>query len=328
MRLVIISIVSVVLINGISFGGENKGAEFYFRVGDWKRAQEAYEEIAGRDPTPYNLGRLAESSYHLRKYEKAEITIQKAVDASDDISLRIMRLLIRAKRGHADESMNALRDLMTVYDDGRSGVHTAMGIIAMDGNYRRALAYFTEAVKRDPDDFWAWFYTGIIYEEMELFDKGIRAYTKALKVNPDYAQAVNNLGYCYKEKHFYAYAIEQYRKAIELIPDNAGYYYNIGNAYTYEQRIDDAYSAYRKATALEPTFAKAHYNLARTSVRKGWIEEAVKEFRLYITYGDDDIYRFVALPDSVEEEIETLELYLRYHRPHGARDGRIIDTKR
>ena len=63
--------------------------------------------------------------------------------------------------------------------------------------------------------------------------------------------------------------------------------------------------------------------MARTYLRKDMVEDAIKEFRLYLKYGNKAVFRFIASPDYVEDEIEQLEAYLR-NRPAARHEIRDI----
>jgi len=283
----------------------NKAHE-YFIKGDWKRAVEEFYAEGVQNLSPEQLNNLALSLYYLGRYEDTKRLLKPFVDK--DLRSRVVYYLAIATKDK-DIALKELSQISTVE------AIIAQAIIIMNKESEKALKLLNEAINKDPDNFWAWFYRGVILELREEFMEASKAYKNAIRLNPFFAQAHNNLGYCYKEMHYYSYAVEEYLKAIELIPDNAGYYYNLGNAYTHLERIDEAFSAYKKAVELDPGFAKAHYNLARTYLRKDMVREAIDEFRLYIKYGNKDIFNFVAPKEAVLEEIEQLEEYLKLYGP-------------
>lgn len=300
----------VILLNFLSFSSafsENTRAKDYYLRGDWKRAVEGFYAMDEQNLSPEEVRQLTLSLYFLGRLDEAERNIKPLIK-KDELA-GIIYYIVIAEKGKKKEALKALSGMDT------PEALTARAMIIKKTEPEEALRLLNEAIARDQDYFWAWFYRGLILEEKEDFMNAAKAYKNAIRLNPFFAQAHNNLGYCYKEMHYYSWAVEEYQKAIELIPDNAGYYYNLGNAYTHLERIEEAFNAYRKAVELEPSFAKAHYNLARTYLRKDMVREAIEEFRLYLKYGNREVFNFVAPEDAVKEEIEQLEEYLRLYGP-------------
>lgn len=286
----------------------------YFARGDWKRAVEGFHARGLQNLSGEELKRAALSLYFLKRSEEAFEIIKPLVNRGDTEAEVIYALLL-SETGRRVDAINRLKRINTPWS------LTALAMIFKKEKPDEALGLLNEAIARDSNNFWAWFYRGLILEEREEFLEASKAYKNAIRINPFFAQAHNNLGYCYKELHYYTYAVEEYLRAIELMPENAGFYYNLGNAYTHLERIDDAFNAYKKAIEFDPQFAKAHYNLGRTYLRKDMVREAIEEFRLYIKYGNKEVFEFVAPKESVLEEIEQLEEYLRlYGPPKGKND--------
>ncbi|MDA8241051.1 MAG: tetratricopeptide repeat protein [Nitrospiraceae bacterium] len=298
-----------------AFAGQavKKDLFYYYDVGEWRRVIEDYRAHAADYVSAAALGRVADAYYQTGDLDAAAGMVKSPL-LKGDPDAAIVAALVKAKKGDRGSAMQDLSSLAAGGADA-ARIYTAMGIVRRPVSVKEALACFEKAAAASPGDYRPWFQMGLIYEEKEMFEEATRAYSKAVEADPLFAQAVNNLGYSFKERRFYQYAVEQYRKAIGLVPDNAGYYYNLGNAYTYQEKIDDAFQAYKKALELDPTFAKAHYNMARTYLRKDMAREAIAEFRLYLKYGNRAVFSFVAPEESVEDEIEELEVYLDQNPP-------------
>lgn len=302
----IAGIVSILLFFSEGLCESNKIREFFIR-GDWKRVVENFHAEDVQNLSPEEIRQVSLSLYFLGRFDEAGKYIKSLIER--DAQAEIIYYLIISQKGKGKEVLKLLSEIDT------PEALTFRAMIIKNREPDEALSLLNEAIARDQDYFWAWFYRGLILEEREEFMNAARAYKNAVRLNPFFAQAHNNLGYCYKEMHYYSWAVEEYLKAIELIPDNAGYYYNLGNAYTHLEKIEDAFHAYKKAVELDPTFAKAHYNLARTYLRKDMVREAIEELKLYLKHGNKEIFKFVAPKDAVEDEIEQLEEYLRLYGP-------------
>ena len=81
-------------------------------------------------------------------------------------------------------------------------------------------------------------------------------YKKILKTNPNYAGVYNNLGMMYKELEEYQKAIGCYEKAIQIDPNYANVYYNLGNILQELRELQKAKSCYEKLLNLDPTNKK------------------------------------------------------------------------
>jgi S1-C subfamily serine protease len=99
------------------------------------------------------------------------------------------------------------------------------------GNYDSALAFFENAVNKNPRRAEAWIQVGYCKVKQGKNDEAIRAYQQALRLKPDSADLRNKLG----DAYYYAGRLEEaviaYKEAVRLRPDNAEGYYNLAIAY-------------------------------------------------------------------------------------------------
>ena len=77
-----------------------------------------------------------------------------------------------------------------------------------------AVAAFTEAIRRRPENARAHKNLGIAYSRQNKFDEAVRCYREAIRLRPDYADAHNDLGIALARQNKYADAAESYRQAI------------------------------------------------------------------------------------------------------------------
>jgi len=72
---------------------------------------------------------------------------------------------------------------------------------------------------------------GYIYTGLGDYERAIADYTEAIRLAPEFAVAYNNRGYAYDNLGNYEQAIADYTEAIRLNPENAAAYTNRGHAY-------------------------------------------------------------------------------------------------
>src|SRR5882724_4934958 len=99
------------------------------------------------------------------------------------------------------------------------------------GNYDNALAYFENAVNKNPKRADAWIQVGYCKVKQGKNDEAIRAYQQALRLKPDSGDLRNKLGDAYYYAGRLEDAIACYKEAARLRPDNPEAYYNLAIAY-------------------------------------------------------------------------------------------------
>ena len=86
----------------------------------------------------------------------------------------------------------APRDSLAYYGRGRA--------YGKKGDLDKAIADYTEAIRRDPKLVKAYNNRGVAYAKKGENDKAIADYTEAVRLNPQYAKAYNNRGAAYEKQ--------------------------------------------------------------------------------------------------------------------------------
>ena len=89
------------------------------------------------------------------------------------------------------------------------------------GNSDRAIKDYSQAIRLNPKDAFAFNNRGIEYSNKDEFDRAIKDHNEAIRLKPDYAKAFHNRGQNYSNKGRYDLAIKDYNEAIRLQPDYA-----------------------------------------------------------------------------------------------------------
>lgn len=177
------------------------------------------------------------------------------------------------------------------------------GSAALDGgDLARAVGLFKEAVRRDPQNQWAWNSLGRAHLGLNQPDSAAAAFRKQIEVNPYDQYAYNNLGLALLwlgrreeavaafQKQVEVNPLDQYahanlgrvlldmrrdvaaaqalEKAVSITPDDSALYRMLGTAYLHLDRVDDALAAFERGLAISASPA-AWNNIAAALAQAG-----------------------------------------------------------
>jgi tetratricopeptide (TPR) repeat protein len=180
-------------------------------------------------------------------------------------------------------------------------------------DYEKALAYFIEAVKRNPDHGQSFFQIGycltklgkykeaidsyqqairiqpddgeiynnlcFTYGKVGRFDEARKSCGQAIRLKPDLAEAHNNLGWAYQMLGHYQEAIQSCKEAIRLRPDFFLAHYNLGNIYSALKKYEEAIASYKETIRIQFDYAEGHLNLGAAYFQTGRFEEAIISYK-------------------------------------------------
>jgi tetratricopeptide (TPR) repeat protein len=180
-------------------------------------------------------------------------------------------------------------------------------------DYEKALSYFAEALKRNPNDADTYFQIGyclgrlgryseavelyrqaaiikpddidtlnnlcVTYSSLGRYPEAIETCKQAIRIKADLPEAYNNLGWVYQRLGRYQEAIELCKKALRIKPDFALAHYNLGNNYIALKKFDEAIESFKQAIRINFDYAEGHLNLGASYYQKGQYEEAIESYK-------------------------------------------------
>jgi lipoprotein NlpI len=175
-------------------------------------------------------------------------------------------------------------------DPKNAWAYTARGNLYKNkGDFDHATADLTEAVRLDPSYALAYFFRSELYKRKADFDHAIADLNDSIRLDPNYAPAYFTRGSVSYSMGNNAAALEDFTKSIQSAPDNAGAYFNRGVAYFFlGGHIADAEADFKKAAALNPKDAYAALWLDLAERRNGapsHLAEAAKQLDVTVWPG-------------------------------------------
>src|SRR5258708_3364232 len=131
------------------------------------------------------------------------------------------------------------------------------------GDYRRAVAYLSEAVKKDQNSFKLWRNLGSAYALAQDYDNAILCYERALKRNPHDIKTYYNLSLI----HNFKGSPEELKKAEEAAKlglaedaEQGPLHSSLGNIYADQAKETQALKEYEKALEINPKDPITRFN--------------------------------------------------------------------
>jgi tetratricopeptide (TPR) repeat protein len=156
----------------------------------------------------------------------------------------------------------------------------------------QAIADYTAALRLDPNNAIAYTNRGGAYVNKGMDDQAIADCTAALRINPNLSMAYANRGGAYAGKRMDAQAIVDCTTALRLDPNNAIAYTNRSSVYDAKKMYDQALEDCNAALMIDPGFAAAYINRGIAYAGKKMYDRAITDYdaALGITPNDAEVY--------------------------------------
>lgn len=149
------------------------------------------------------------------------------------------------------------------------------------GQFDKAIASLSSAVKLNPSDTKAMALLGWAYSYQGMYEDALGVCLKVLQMEPSNDGVRNNLGFVCLKKGIFGEAIEHLSKVIKSGKDRVAVlyaHYYLGLVYLERQMLDDALFFFSKAGMLGPNLIEAFYHLGLVYSMKGMQAAAVREW--------------------------------------------------
>ncbi|HHQ42631.1 MAG TPA: tetratricopeptide repeat protein [Chromatiales bacterium] len=253
---------------------------------DWEAARRNLERLYAlgkrTDESAYFLGSIAETR---KRYEEALRWFGRVQRGEYRLDARVRIARVRARMGDVDGARALLKALRLRNPALTVRLFLAEGEILSDvGRHAEALALYTRALERLPDNAELLYARALVAEKLDRLDMVEADLRRILAKDPDNVHALNALGYTLADRtDRYQEALGYIQRALELRPDNPAIIdsmgwvqYRLGN---HERALEYLRRAYE--LSQDPEIA-AHLGEVlwvmgdRPAARKVW-ESALRE---------------------------------------------------
>jgi|GEM_PF-1763526 Flp pilus assembly protein TadD len=157
------------------------------------------------------------------------------------------------------------------------------------GDFRHAIAYLREEVKKDPGNAHLWRHLGSAYGQFEDYNNAIYCYKRTLALNPTDLKTFYNLSLVYDFKGALPDAEQIATKGLAMDGKDAELHASLGNILADEDKDDKAMEHYKTALELRPRDAVTRFNKGALHFKRREFKEAEVEYRAVLTLSPKDM---------------------------------------
>ena len=155
-------------------------------------------------------------------------------------------------------------------------------------DYGRAINDVNEAIRLDPKDAVAFAFRGSFWLEKGDFDKAFADLGEAIRLDPGYALAYDHRAIIWLHKREYKAALADFDQAIRLDPMDSSFRINRSTLWLARNEYDKALADLNEAVRLDPGDANSYTNRGGVWMVKGKISNALADFDTAIKLNPKD----------------------------------------
>ena len=172
-----------------------------------------------------------------------------------------------------------------------------MGVNASNaGDYQETINQFQIAIGNADSCHDCYQNLGLVYTELEDYDRAETAFKQAIALKADYAAAYTGLANIYNTQRRFDEAAEASAEAARLSGSALGgatdpiAVYNQGIIFWNAQKFGEAKAQFEQTIQLDPNHAEAHYFLAMANLNQGNMADAAAALEKYIELAPNGQY--------------------------------------
>lgn len=175
------------------------------------------------------------------------------------------------------------------YPDTAPNAWNNLGLLAARaGETSKAIGYFQEALRFNPDHFVALENLGNAYRQEKRLDEARTTLERALAIKPNDAETNYSMAMVYAQLNDANSAYDYLQNALKARPTYPEALNNLGILYLRTQRENEAVASFKKCIEVAPEFDQAYINLARVYAIEGDATQARSILQSLLTRHPDN----------------------------------------
>ncbi len=229
-------------------------------------------------PVPFGQPQFQPAQRPRKERIEAEAAAQFATELAKAAQELFNCAYAAHESGDYDRAIARYSDAIRLKPDYAKAYYKRGEAYAHKGEYDRAISDFDQAIRLNPDDASAYCNRGLAHCSKGDEDRAISDYGQAICLKPDYADAYQWRGLSHIVKGDYGRAIFDCDQLIGLKPDDADGYFNRGLAHIGKGDYDRAISDCDQAIRLKPDYADAYNIRGAASYHKKDYARAIGDY--------------------------------------------------
>ena len=180
-------------------------------------------------------------------------------------------------QGKLDEAKKIYEKILVAKPDHFLSLSNIGIIYSQLEEFDKAIETFNNTIKVNPKFAEAHNNLGIVFYELNDLEKALKSFEEAIKIKSNFSDAFNNIGNVYQKKNYINKAIENYEIAI-LKNEGSNKdkpLFNLGNIFRDQEDYEKSIDYYKKAIAINPNSIDASINLSISLNKTGKLKEAI-----------------------------------------------------
>ena len=229
-----------------------------------KKALAAIQKAVYLEPENLNsLIRLAKVHFYLKQYDKSMEQIGKILQLQPQHAESFFWLgMIYREQGDRARAINAFQQSVELEPDQADPWIILGDLISME-NEVLAEQYYDNALDIAPENITALHSKAFYLQNTDRIQGAIELYKKIIKIDPNYSDSYLNQGILFYEMNEFEKGKNQFSKLLELDDKNPIAYYYLAQGHELTKDIELAKTFYAKVLEVAPDYRKAKDALTR-----------------------------------------------------------------
>ncbi len=248
-------------------------------LGDYGKALTYYQQVEHWDASVPGLEKnLGQSAFRAANYPEAIRGLSKAI-VQNPASAPV-RAMLGMSYFATDRYTEAARTFASLgssgMTDGETGYAWAASL-AHTGDMKRATEVLN-AFQSTPRPNEVLLLAGELWTEIGDYSRAVATFSEALRSNPTQRKAHFDSGLAYIRWERWPEAAQQFQRELSLYPRDTDAQYHLGFVYLQQSRTQEAAQLFEQVVAARPEHANAQYELGKILLDRGETADAIAHF--------------------------------------------------